>query len=243
VGLGTYKESFPDLDERLLGYEEADYILCPSEWVKRSFVERGFPADKILKNPYGMNLAPKGDMFQRGRESFRILFVGQINFRKGLRYLIEAFRQIRHPNKELILVGPITPVTGLEKTTLPLGVTFKGELKGDSLTNAYRMADIFCLPSIEEGLALVMGEALSFGLPVVATSHTGAEDLFTDGREGFIVSPFSAAALTEAIQQLADDHNLRTVMSIAAIQRAESLGGWDQSVDALAATLVSLLHQ
>ncbi len=234
LGLGSYHERFPDMDARLEAYAEADYILCPSEWVKRSFIEKGFAPEKILKNPYGMSLAPAGAVDRAASETFRILFVGQVHFRKGLRHLFEAFRKLSHPKKELVIVGPNTPITGLEKTALPAGVTFAGELKGEALQNAYRTADVFCLPSVEEGLALVMGEALAFGLPVIATSHTGAEDLFTDGKEGLIVAPFSSIALTDALQRLADDRGLRETMSAAARDRAASLGGWNSSVRNLA---------
>lgn len=241
LDIGSYQERFPDADMRLQAYEEADYILCPSEWVKQSFVKKGFPENKILKNPYGMALSESSSRPQeKERGAFRILFVGQVHFRKGLRYLIEAFRLIKHPNKSLVIVGPQTAVTGLEKTSLPVGVTFTGILKGKELSDAYETANVFCLPSIEEGLALVMGEALSYGLSIVATSHTGAEDLFTDQIEGFIVPPCDIAALADRLQQLADDPDLRERLSTAALVRAQSLGGWDSSVASLLSTLKSV---
>lgn len=244
LGFGSYNYRFPDHDERLAAYDEADYILCPSEWVVRSFISKGLPPSKILKNPYAAPLSSKANAedLVGNDEDFRILFVGQIHFRKGLRYLIEAFRKLRHPRKKLIIVGPKTSVTGLERTTIPDGVTFTGALKGSHLKHEYRCANVFCLPSVEEGLALVMGEALSHGLPVVATSHSGAEDLFTDNSEGFIVPPCNPTALAEALQMLADDRQLRPQFSEAAINRAKSLGGWDASVQNLVTTLKKVSH-
>jgi glycosyltransferase involved in cell wall biosynthesis len=72
---------------------------------------------------------------------------------------------------------------------------------------------------------------MACGCPVIGTTATGAEDLFTDGREGFIVPERDVAALAERLQQLADDPALRARMSAAALQRVVSLGGWDSYGD------------
>jgi glycosyltransferase involved in cell wall biosynthesis len=86
---------------------------------------------------------------------------------------------------------------------------------------------VLVLPSVEEGLALVQGEAMACGCPVIATTATGCEDLFSDGVEGFIVPDRDTAALADRMQQLADDPALRESMSAAALERVKSLGGWD----------------
>lgn len=86
---------------------------------------------------------------------------------------------------------------------------------------------LLVLPSIEEGLALVQGQALACGCPVLATTATGAEDLFTDGEQGFIVPDRDVDALTEKMQQIADDPVLQRRLSEAAMLRVKSLGGWD----------------
>jgi glycosyltransferase involved in cell wall biosynthesis len=86
---------------------------------------------------------------------------------------------------------------------------------------------VLALASVEEGLALVQGQALACGCPVVATTATGAEDLFSDGVEGFIVPDRDTDALASRLQQLADDPALRERMSAAALERVKTLGGWD----------------
>ena len=90
---------------------------------------------------------------------------------------------------------------------------------------------LMVLPSVEEGLALVQGQAMACGCPVLATTATGAEDLFTDGVEGFIVADRDVAALTERMQQVADDPALRRKLSEASLERVKFLGGWDQYGD------------
>ncbi len=113
-------------------------------------------------------------------------------------------------------------------------------LKGEALARAYQEADVFVLPTVEEGLALVLGEALSFGLPVVTTDQSGGADLFTDDREGFLVPVRSPGAIAEKLQLLADDPAARARMSEAARARARSLRGWEETGEKLIETLSAL---
>jgi glycosyltransferase involved in cell wall biosynthesis len=237
LGRGRYVSSFPDHEARLRAYEEADCILCPSSFVKRSFVERGFPEDKLIMVNFGFTFPEWSSPPLKHDAVFRVLYVGQLHFRKGLRYAVEAFRRLKHPNKEFLLVGPATKVTGLEGVALPEGVRFTGILKGAELEAAYASSSVFVLPTIEEGLALVQGEAMAAGLPLITTTHSGGEDLITDGQEGFIVPPADSDALLAALQKLADSGDLRDAMAEAARAKAKLLGGWDVAaaklVDAL----------
>jgi alpha-maltose-1-phosphate synthase len=98
---------------------------------------------------------------------------------------------------------------------------------------------LLVLPSVEEGLALVQGQAMACGCPVLATTATGAEDLFSDGVEGFIVADRDVDALTQRMQEIADDPALQKRLSEAALLRVKSLGGWDQYGD----TWDRLLHE
>ena len=206
---------------------------------RRSFLTKGFSKDKLLKVNFGFPAIEIGS--NKGGENqddtFRIVYVGQIHYRKGLRYAIEAFKALKHPKKEFVIVGPETPVTGLEKVSIPDGVIFTGPLKGEELKNQYRRASVFVLPSLEEGLALVQGEALSFGVPLLITSNTGGDDIISDGKEGFIVPPADVKALTERLQEMADNKFLLEEMSAAALETAQTLGSWDAAV----ANLVSQL--
>jgi starch synthase len=122
----------------------------------------------------------------------------------------------------------------------PAHTLFRGVLKGEALAQAYREASVFVLPTVEEGLALVLGEALSFGVPVIATDNSGAADLFESGREGFIVPIRDPAAITEKLQNLADDPALRERMSEAARGRAQTLQGWQSAGEKLVETLTNL---
>ena len=85
---------------------------------------------------------------------------------------------------------------------------------------------VLVLPSIEEGLALVQAQAMACGCPVIASPHTGSEDLFSNEVEGFIVPVRDASALAGRMQQLADHPELRAQMSAAALARVKRAGGW-----------------
>jgi len=244
LGLDRQYDDEIDFDQRLLAYQEADYILCPSDFVVNSFIIKGFPAEKLLKVNFGfppIEVETTTDKYKPGAP-FRVLYVGQISYRKGLRYAIDAFNRLDHPNKEFIIVGPQTVVTGLEKTTIPAEVKFTGVLKGEDLKNQYRQASCFILPSLEEGLALVQGEALSFGLPLLITTNTGGADLITDGVEGFIVPPCDTDALYDRLKQLADDPALMARMSVEAAATAKRLGSWDVAAAKLVEQIEKLLE-
>jgi starch synthase len=243
LGLDRPYDDEIDFEERLIAYKEADYILCPSDFVVNSFISKGFPAERLLKVNFGfppIEVETTTDKYKPGAP-FRVLYVGQISYRKGLRYAIDAFNRLDHPNKEFIIVGPKTMVTGLENTPIPADVKFTGVLKGEDLKNQYRQASCFILPSLEEGLALVQGEALSFGLPLLITTNTGGADLITDGVEGFIVDPCDTEALYDRLKRMADDPALMARMSTEAAATALRLGSWDVAAGKLVAQLSEIL--
>jgi len=223
-------------------YARADAILCPSHFVKKSFVAEGFPGDRVFVVPYGLSLQDTSPQPSRQEDAFRVLYVGQIAVRKGLRYLFDAFNRLHHPNKELLIVGPQTKQTGIEGIRPPKGTRFLGELKADKLARAYLDSSVFVLPTVEEGLALVIGEALSFGLPVITTANSGGADLFKDGQEGFLVPIRSSEAIADKLQELADNPGLREKMSDAARVRSRELRGWESTGERLIEALKCMIQ-
>lgn len=227
--LGLPLTGFPrgEVARRVREYELADAILCPSHFVKESFVTEGFPADRVHVVPYG--IPPPEVLAPAARDGvFRVLYVGQIAPRKGVRYLLEAFARLDHPGKELLIVGPRSAPDGLEGMAIPANVTFAGVLKGIDLARAYSAASVLVLPTLEEGLALVLGEALSYGTPVIATVNSGGADLFTDGVEGFLVPIRDPQTLADRLRHLTDPA-LRARMAQAALARMKALGGWERT--------------
>lgn len=209
-------------------YDIADAITVPSSFAARSFVEEGVPREKVHVIPYGVRLEHFSRVGEPPTDRFEVLFVGSVGLRKGVPYLLEAFARLRCGEKRLRMVGSISPEMRGVLGQLPKEhVEFLGPLPQDRLPMLMSTSHVMVLPSIEEGLALVQGQALACGCPVIATTNTGAEDLFTDRLEGFILPVRRSDLLTEAMQQIYDDPELRQRMSQAALGRVDALGGWD----------------
>ena len=209
-------------------YEIADAITVPSTFAAASFVEEGVPRDKIHVIPYGVRLETFGRVGEPSPERFELLFVGSVSLRKGVPYLLEAFARLRCAAKRLRIVGSLSPEMRGVLGRLPQEhVELLGPVPQDRLPMLMSTSHVMVLPSIEEGLALVQGQALACGCPVIATTNTGADDLFTNGVEGFILPVRRPDLITDALQLLLDDPALRERMSEAALQRVEALGGWN----------------
>lgn len=237
-------DSFPSwlVERELREYEAADAIAVPSSFVRRTFEAQGVPAEKVHCIPYGVDLS----RFAPGPPPdgpFRVLFVGSASVRKGIGYLLEAVRPlVQRGRLELWLVGAVSaearPVLARHGDI----VTYKGFLAPDALAQAYRQGSVLVLPSIEEGLARVQAQAMACGLPVVATPNTGAEDLFTDAQEGFIVPIRDPGAIRERLEWMLQHPAGRRAMGEAARRRVADRSGWAEygrGVDALYTSLLA----
>jgi starch synthase len=224
-------------------YELADAITVPSDFAARSFLESGLPASKIHVIPYGVRLAKFSRTGEPPPGRFEVLFAGSVSLRKGIPYLLEAFANVHHTAKRLRVAGPIHPDMKTVLGRLPQHqVEFLGAVPQGQMAKLMSTSHVMVLPSIEEGLALVQGQALACGCPVIASTNTGGENLFTNDKEGFIVPPRDAKAIEERMQQLADDPALQSRMSEAALNKVKTLGGWNDYGDqweVLLKTLVS----
>lgn len=226
--------TFQDFDPRGLRVEEEEYatadaITVPSSFARRSFIEMGVPEHKIHRVPYGVDLSRFYPTGTPDEHEFQVLFVGGACLRKGIPYLLESFARLRHPRKQLTFVGTILsdvePVIRRYAQHQP--ITCTGPLPQSDVKDVLSRSHLLVLPSVEEGLALVQAQAMACGCPVIGTTNSGAEDLFDDGIEGFVIPIRDTEALTSRMQLLADDPDLRARMSAAALERVKGFGGWD----------------
>ena len=157
-----------------------------------------------------------------------------MSLRKGVPYLLEAYRQLQHPRKSLTFAGACAPalIAMMRKRGLwAEEARVLGHVPQDQLKKLMSRSHALVLPSVEEGLALVQAQAMACGCVVVATEHTGAEDLFSDGHEGFIVPIRDSHALAQRLQRLADHPDLREEMRRSALARVQAIGGWSSYGD------------
>ena len=216
------------LSRALAEYEEADAIVVPSEFARNSFLKRGFPSEKISCCPYGVDLSLFSPRNQSSKNHpFRVVFLSGCSVRKGIGYLLEAMRPlVLQKAAETWLIGSV------HEQARPLLARHSGEfiLHGvqprAKLVDYLSKCDVMVLPSVEEGLALVIAQAMACGLPVIATPNTGADELMEDGIQGFIVPARNAEAIREKVLWLRDHPDRRARMGVAAMERVRSLGGW-----------------
>lgn len=222
-------------------YEVADAITVPSTFAARSFTESGVPASKVHVIPYGVRLERFSRVADPPQDTFQVLFAGSVSLRKGIPYLLDAFQTLKCSRKLLRIAGSVHPDMAKVLARLPQEhVHLLGPVSPERLVELMSTSHVMVLPSLEEGLALVQGQALACGCPVLASTNTGGEDLFTDGVEGFIVPIRDVAALTDRMQRLADDPALQQRMSEAALMRVKTLGGWEDYGDRWVSLLVDL---
>ena len=159
---------------------------------------------------------------------FRVLFVGSLSLRKGIPYLLDALCGLILPDFELCLVG------GASKEIEPVLRRYAGKfcLLGfqprRELSKIYSQASVLVLPSLEEGLALVQAQAMACKIPVISTYNSGAEDLFCDGNEGFIIPARDIQAIRDKVLFLFENSQERERMAEAAYNRVQEIGGWNR---------------
>lgn len=216
------------IEKECAEYEAADAILVPSGFVRRSFIDQGVAPERLITIPFGVDL----DSFRRCAprdDRFRILFVGQLSVRKGLHDLLRAVRLADLKRATLVLVGAEQPETKTLLARFPVkSVEITGPLSRAAVAEQMSRAGVFVLPSVEEGLALVMAEALACGCPVIASENTGAADLFNDGDEGIILPAGDVEGIARGLTRLYDDPALRDGMGKKGETRMRALGGWDR---------------
>ena len=224
------------VERELAEYREADAVLVASSFAERSFVrEHGFPAERLWKVPYGIDLSRFHPDGEPDPAFFDVLFVGQLSFQKGVPYLLEAFDRLEVPNKRLTLVGAEQP--GIDRYLAPFrdrpDVRVAGVLPQEGVRKEMSRAHVLVHPSVQEGMALVQAQALACGCPLICTTNTGGEDLIAGSGSGQVVPIRDADALVAALVEV--ERQVRTGgldrTEIAA--HAKRLPSWPGYVDAL----------
>jgi starch synthase len=242
---------YQPIDPRTLACEEAEYaeadvITVPSHFNKQSFVKHGIQPERVHVLPYGVNLSRFHPVSTPAASRFDVIFVGGMSIRKGVPDLVKAFMDFKHPGKRLSFVGAPSAelITGLRARNL-WSDNFRvlGHIPQEHLKEVMSQAHVMVLPSIEEGLALVQAQAMACGCPIIATTHTGAQDLFEDGVQGHILPIRRPDLITEKLQALADQPNVRAAMGQRALARVQQAGGWSQYGNAAIGLYRSLLAQ
>lgn len=178
----------------------ADAVLVASSYTKQTLIENGVPEDRVKVLPYGID---RQAFLKRSKppanKKLRIIFIGSMVQRKGLSYLLDAVRKL-HSSVELVLCGRGFMDEQLLAQYRDVDILIKRNLSQKELMQEMYQADVFVLPTLSEGFAHVIVEAMSCGLPVITTGNSCAPDIITDGKEGFIIPVKDSEALTQKLE-------------------------------------------
>jgi glycosyltransferase involved in cell wall biosynthesis len=204
-------------------YEICDAIAVPSTVARESFAEFGYAKKTVVIFPGVDHQYFSPRPAKTVNAVFRTCFVGRVELAKGAGYLLKAWKRLGLANAELVLAGEIRPeMKALLKTHADSSVRTVGVLTALELAELYRSSDLFAFPSVNEGLAQVLLEAMASGLPVVASEFSGATDCVAEGKEGFIVPARDVDRLAEAILWCYQHRDETRAMGGAARARVES---------------------
>lgn len=244
-----WNEPYTPTDPRIVEREEAEYteadcITVPSSFSARTFAQQGVDTNKVKVLGYGVNLQHFYPSVDRQAGTFNVLFAGGAHLRKGIPYLLQAYRALKHPRKTLSFAGTCPPdlIHLMKRANLwPEDVRLLGHLNRDQLRDCMSRSHALVLPSIEDGFGLVLAQALACGCPVIASEHTGAPDLIEDGQAGFIVPIRRGDLIAERLQRLADEPALQQRLRLGALDTVRNIGGWQAYGDQAMAIYQGLL--
>ena len=218
---------FPDWYRRRLEQEPhaADYCIAASQFTVRSLEDAGVPSERILLLPLGADLAQFQFVPRSANGPFRILFVGGVGQRKGVKYLLQAFDRLQGRGVELTIAGP-PPADMRPLAPYQNRVRLTGRLDQAQIVREMQQAHVLVLPSVFEGFGLVIAEAMATGMPVIASTHSAGPDIIREGHDGFVLAPDDVEGLADRLEQLRSDRNRAVEMGIAAASRAREFS-WE----------------
>jgi hypothetical protein len=201
-------------------WQYADLILCGSEFVCKGIARRGGPVDKCRVVPYGVDNRFQVERGPRKPGPLRVLTVGQVRLQKGSPVIWEAAGMVGEHARFRMVGAVAVPAEVLKQK--PVNVELTGAVPRNEITEQYRWADVFLLPSLCEGSAAVAYEATMAGLPVICSENTGS--IVEESVTGFIVPILDPVQVAKCLLSLARHQDILAGLTTAAQARAESVG-------------------
>ena len=195
------------LEQLVAEPEMADSIVVASSFTKTSLIENGIDEKIIKVIPYGVDFGNFNTLKRERKNSgnINLIFVGNIIQRKGVSYLLDAMRLLKSKNINLTLIGRKADRVLLKDYSDMTNINIKLNISQKELSEELNKSDIFVFPSLIEGFALVILEAMASGLPVITTNNTSGADIIKDGEHGYIVPVRSAESIAEKIESFIKD--------------------------------------
>ena len=238
--LGGTRDSEEKLARKTRELELAELIVCPSNFVLDSLPPDARDKKRCVMIPFGSPSLNASEPRENGSETrpLRVLFAGALTQRKGLADLFAAVKLMGSTKVELVIMGSLLRPLRWYRERLP-SFHYEPPRPHAAVLRLMRSCDVFVLPSIVEGRALVQQEAMACGLPLLATRNAGGDDLIEEGETGFLLPIRSPEAIAEKISWCATHRESISGMGIAAQRRAAQLTwrGYGEKVLAAIRTL------
>jgi len=173
-----------------------DYYIVPSDFVRKSLINEGIDKTKIFVVPFGVDIGKFKPIEKDYGGTFKVAFSGNVNNRKGVQYLVQTWKKLNLNNSELNIYGRVYPeVKKYFKDTEKYNINLHGFI--NNINEKLPENHIYVFPSLLEGSAKSIYEALACGLPVITTENSGS--VVENGADGFIVSTQNVEELKEKI--------------------------------------------
>jgi glycosyltransferase involved in cell wall biosynthesis len=235
---GGINDSPKKLERKKQELELADTIVVASDFVRQS-LPNWVNQKKIIQSPFGTPNSSNHFILEDkslNNKKLRVLFVGSMTQRKGLSDLFDAIQLVDSLKVELVVLGSLAAPLSFYRDQVEF--TYEPTRSHDKVLELMRSCDVFCLPSIVEGRALVIQEAMSQGLPIIITANTGAEDLVVTEETGFLVPIKSAEAIAEKINWFITNRSKIFQMGKNAKKLADTYS-WESYADTICSELGS----
>lgn len=201
-------------------YRRSDHIATLSSYARSSFLSRGYSPGKIMLLPLGSDVsqfrpvrAIVDDRLKRLQSGalLSVLGTGSFCLRKGAIDFIAAARAM-HGTMSFRWVGNITPDAAALAAAARDVIEFCPRVPEQELPRHYNAADVFVLPTVEDGFAITLAQARAACMPIIASSHSAAPDLIKEGTNGWVILPRDPAAMIDRLLRLHENRTLATAM-------------------------------
>lgn len=219
----------------------ADTVIVPSQFVYDSLPEQIRAGKSCHITEFGSPnvtfVSSTRNESGNASKPLRVLFAGSMTQRKGLADLFAAMKLLQRRDVELIVMGsPLCPLDWYRQQYAEF--TYEAPRPHSMVLELMRSCDVFVLPSIVEGRALVQQEAMSCGLPLIVTANAGGQDLIVEGETGFLIPIRAPEKIAEKIEWLASNRAHVMEMKNAATQKA-ALYTWQTYRSKIVAAVIS----
>lgn len=203
----------------------ADYIIAASSFTKKTLLENGADYERVDVVPYGVDLGDYPFFSRSVKKKVTFAYVGNYTFRKGIHYLLKGAKILQEQGYDFNI-----EMTGRTKYDAALIGSYNVSnlivhqgLNHTEMLDMLKRSDVFLFPSLCEGFAFSLIEAMATGLPVISTCHTAASDIVSNGVEGFVISAGDELAVVNAMKFFIENPEKCITMGLAARNKVTSI--------------------